>query len=310
MKRLFRCVGPSLAALASLLAGSSFALISANMLRAAPRSGHASRAFDSTSAPANSGSQNFQQYVSGILENEIQAETNDHTFWRFHEVHEQGGVGKLYDVVQTKIGNIHRLLALNGKPLTAGDAAAEDSRIRKLASDPSRIMAAQKKLEQDEQQERSLLKTFPSAFIFRDEGQQGRLLKVGFMPNPNYRPINHESEVFHHMEGSMTLDTNAKRLVSINGRLTSEVKFWGGLLGHLYAGGTFHVEQRYIGAGHWDEILLDVRMNGKALFFKTIAVRQKEIYSDYHEEPGNISLQEAAQQLESDTSATASLSGN
>lgn len=112
------------------------------------------------------------------------------------------------------------------------------------------------------------------------------------------------------MEGTMVVDAKAKRLVSINGRLTSEVKFWGGLLGHLDAGGTFHVEQRRVGAGHWDEILLDVRMDGKALFFKTIGVRQNETYSDYRQEPENISLQEAAQQLEKDTSATASLTGN
>lgn len=94
------------------------------------------------------------------------------------------------------------------------------------------------------------------------------------------------------------------------GRLTSEVKFWGGLLGHLDEGGTFHVQQRYIAAGHWDEVFLDVHMDGKALFFRTIAVRQKETYSGYREEPENISLQEAARQLKQDTSTTASLNGN
>jgi hypothetical protein len=307
MKQL---VHVSLAALACLFVASSLAFVSSSVLRASPSRSPASRTWISAEAPVNARSENFQQYVSGLLSSEIQAQNNDHTVWRFHEIQEQGGVRKLYDVVQTKAGNLHRLLALNGKPLTGSAAVAEDNRIRGLANDPSRVTAAQKKTAQDEDQEQSLLKAFPSAFLFRDEGQQGELLKVGFVPNPSYRPSSHEEEVFHHMEGTMVLDTKAKRLVSINGRLTSEVRFWGGLLGHLNAGGTFHVEQRHVGAGHWDEILLDVRMDGKALFFKTIGVRQKEMYSNYQEEPENISLQEAAQQLEKDTSVTANLNGN
>jgi len=245
-----------------------------------------------------------------MIGNELQAQTNDHTLWRFHELQQRDGARKLYDVIETRIGDLHRLLAVNERPLTGSAAVTEENRIQKLAKDPSRVAAAQKKLEQDVKEGRSLLRTFPSAFIFRDEGQQGDLLKVGFVPNPNYKPASHEAEVFHHMKGTMVLDTKAKRLVSIDGRLTSPVKFWYGLLGHLDASGTFHVEQRYIGDGHWDEILMDVHMDGKALFFRTIGVREKESYSDYQEEPENISLQEAAQQLGKDTSTTASLHGN
>lgn len=174
----------SLAALASLLAGSSLAVASAGILRAGPSPHPGSRTWASADAPANPGSQNFQQYVGGILSNEIQAQNNDHTLWRFREVQEQVGVRRLYDVIQTKTGNLHRLLALNGKPVSRSAAAAEESRIRNLVNNPSRIVAAQKKLAQGEQQEQSLLKSFPSAFIFRDEGQQGELLKVGFVPDP------------------------------------------------------------------------------------------------------------------------------
>jgi hypothetical protein len=112
------------------------------------------------------------------------------------------------------------------------------------------------------------------------------------------------------MEGTMLVDGNAKRLIEIDGRLTSKVKFAGGLLGHLDEGGTFRVQQRDVGAGHWDMVLLDVHMDGKALFFKTISVREKETYSDFHEVPANLTLRQAAQALKEDATAWARLSRN
>ena len=85
------------------------------------------------------------------------------------------------------------------------------------------------------------------------------------------------------MEGVLWLDANKKRLAEISGHLTHEVKFGGGLLGHLDPGGTFHVTQQEVEPGYWELALLNVNMKGKALFFKTIAVQQKEVEPGYWE---------------------------
>jgi hypothetical protein len=39
---------------------------------------------------------------------------------------------------------------------------------------------------------------------------------------------------------------------------------------------------------------MDVQMNGKALFFKTISVRTKEINTDFHAVPPAASIQQVA----------------
>ena len=91
-----------------------------------------------------------------------------------------------------------------------------------------------------------------------------------FRPNPAFHPTSHESEVFHYMEGTMLVDRKQHRLAALEGRLTSEVTFWRGVLGHMDKGGTFVVRQRNVGGGHWEMTSLDVQMDGKALFFKTI----------------------------------------
>jgi len=67
----------------------------------------------------------------------------------------------------------------------------------------------------------------------------------------------------------------ATSLVEISGHLTHPVKFGGGLLGRLDAGGHFYVKQEEVQPGYWELVVLDVDMKGKALFFKTIGVQEE-----------------------------------
>jgi hypothetical protein len=127
------------------------------------------------------------------------------------------------------------------------------------------------------------------------EEKDGNRIKLKSAPNPSFHPSSHEAEVFHHMEGTLTLDLDQKRLAEISGHLNSPVKFGGGLLGHLDEGGTFLVRQQEVGPGCWEMTTLDVQMSGKALFFKTIDVRQKEIDSEFQAVPQSATIEQVAQ---------------
>lgn len=247
-----------------------------------------------------------QQLVRDVVWNEVHAQNHDTRRWRFHETQWKGAVRKLYDVIQTREGDLHRLLAVNGKPLQGKALAAENSRIQRLCHDPERIERDQKARDDDERQEEEMLERLPKAFIFREVGHDGDVIKLAFTPDPNFHPSSREAQVFHHMTGTMLVDGRAKRLLEIDGELTTPVEFWGGLLGHLDAGGTFNVKQRDVGEGHWDMVYLLVNMNGKALFFKTISVHQHEEYTDYQRVPGDITLTQAAKALRQDVESTPS----
>lgn len=240
---------------------------------------------------------NANQLVKEVVQRELNAQTDDRSLWRYEEVSQQEGTTKLLEVVETKEGEIHRLLAINGKPLSAKQRQAEDNRIRNLLADPEQFQKKQKDLKQDAEQERRLLKMLPQAFLFEHDATRGKLEGLKFTPNPKFNPPSREAEVFHHMEGTIWVDPEQKRLAELDGRLTTEVKFWHGVLGHLDEGGTFSVKQTDVGAGHWEMTLLDVRMDGKALFFKTIAVREREIYSHFEPLPDNTTLKNAAEIL-------------
>lgn len=250
-----------------------------------------------------------QQLVREVVWNEIQAQTHDHTHWRFHETQWKDTARKLYDVIQTKYGDLHRLIAINGRPLAGPALQAEDSRVEKLSTEPDEVAQAQKRRDADAKQELRLLRMLPHAFIFHEAGREGDIETLSFVPDPTFHPSSHEAEVFHHMEGKLLVNARLKRLVQIDGRLTSRVNFWGGLLGHLDKGGTFKVEQRDVADGHWDEVFLQVNMNGKALFFKTISVHQHEAYSDYRRVPDDMSLQQAARELKKDVESNDRVNG-
>lgn len=249
--------------------------------------------------------------IREVIHNEIHAQIHDGSLWCFREERQEDGKpARTLDVCESTEGNVERLIAVNGRALDPSQQQAEDQRIQKLLSQPEQIRANQKKQREDGEQERNMLMPFPEAFRFQCERVAGDLVTLQFQPNPNFRPSSRTALVFHHMEGRMIVDARQKRIVEINGRLTSEVKFAGGLLGHLDRNGTFFVRQGEVAPGHWDLQMLNVHMSGKALFFKTISVLEKKTISDYRPLPQSTTLQQAVAKLQIDAPVrSASIAG-
>lgn len=241
--------------------------------------------------------ENPEQLIRETVANELTAEQNDHSLWRYLQTRTQGADTQLVAYVETPEGDIHRLVADNGRPLSTTELQKEDTRIHKLLERPKLVRRNAKKESEDGRQERKLLAMLPSAFQYRYVGQENNLIQLDFVPNPSFKPRRMEGRVFHHMRGSIWIDASQKRIARLDGTLTSEVKFADGLLGHLARGGTFLVEQKDLGKDRWELSQLKVNMNGKILFFKTINVQQNEQNSDFSPVSSGISLQEAAKLL-------------
>jgi hypothetical protein len=137
----------------------------------------------------------------------------------------------------------------------------------------------------------------PEAFVFEYAGKNGTLTKVTFKPNPQFRPPSREGKVLQQMVGEMWVDARQKRLASINGQLINEVRFGGGLLGHLEKGGRFTVQRAEIFPGIWEVTEMTVNMHGRALLFKSICVQQRELHSNFERVADDLSLSDAANLL-------------
>src|SRR5438552_8721901 len=96
------------------------------------------------------------------------------------------------------------------------------------------------------------------------------------------------------MAGEIWVDAQKQRLVSIYGQLMNEVRFGGGLLGHLEKGGQFTVKRTEIAPAHWEVTEMAVNMRGKALLFKTISVQQNELHQNFEHVSDYLTVADAA----------------
>jgi hypothetical protein len=251
----------------------------------------------SSAHPAEN-AENPVELVREVMHNEIEAQLQDTSLWCFREEHQDDGKPeRSLEVCQTEGGDIERTLAVNGRELSSEEKEAEEKRVEKLIEHPEQLRVKQKKQRDDAEQARKLMEIFPDALRFEDRGREGDVLKLSFHPNPNFHPATRPAMVLHHLQGTLLVDAKRKRLLEVHGLLPSEVKFGAGILGHLDPGGTFMVKQGEVAAGHWDVLRMDIHMSGKALFFKTISVQQKERYRNYVRVPDGTTLQQAAELL-------------
>ena len=231
-----------------------------------------------------------------ILGNELRVENQDNSHWLLRlETFKTGGAKETDEVVETKDGDLKRPLLVNGHPVSKAEA---DKRLENFARNSDALQKSHKDQSEDTAHSQELLKMLPEAFIFTFGVHRGNLVQLKFSPNPKFKPPNREAEVFHAMQGSVWLDTKQSRLEEINGHLIHEVKFGGGILGHLDPGGTFDVKQAEVAPGYWELTMLNVHMHGKALFFKTIAVQQNYSRTKFKKVPDDLTIEQGVKMLE------------
>jgi hypothetical protein len=245
----------------------------------------------------NTGEVPANELARKVVTNELKFQDEDHGYWMYRQEKEEFGKREVKDVIETKDGALSRLLSIDGHPVTAKQQQKEDQRIQKLVSSPEEQRKLQRARNMEMEPGKQLFKMLPDAFVFNYAGHEGDLIKLSFRPNPTFQPPSREARVFHDMEGEMWIDEKQQRLAALNGHLMEDVKFGGGLLGHLNKGGKFGVIQAEVAPGHWDMTVMGVDMKGKVLLFKTISVQQTENRSDFHRMPNDLTMAQAADLL-------------
>jgi hypothetical protein len=234
--------------------------------------------------------------VASVIQNELSS--SDTVRWRYLVDKEVDGKQETREVVETKSGSLDRLILVAGKPLSGAEQHAELERILEVSHSPQEQRKLEEARRKDMEQCTAILKMIPAAFLFEysaePSGGAPQLRKLTFKPKPGFRPASREGKVLHEMAGEIWVDPKQQRLATISGQLLNEVKFGGGLLGHLEKGGRFQVQRAETAPGQWETVDMDVNMRGKALFFKTISVQQKERHHDFERVPANLTMADAA----------------
>jgi hypothetical protein len=228
-----------------------------------------------------------------VITNELKLQYDDHGHWMYRLEKEESGRKQVQEIVETKNGSLSRSLSIDGHSLDSKQRQKENQRLQRLVGHPDEQRKLQQASHKKAEQGARLFNILPDVFVFSYAGRQGDLVTLTFRPNPNFKPASIEARVFHAMQGEMTVDTKQERLAAINGYLMEDVKFGGGLLGHLDKGGKFEVRQAEVAPGQWEMTVLGVDMKGKALLFKTVGMRETENHSDFHRVPDGLTLAEA-----------------
>jgi hypothetical protein len=232
------------------------------------------------------------------VDGELKAQADDHSHWMYRIKETESGKEEIKLVVESKDGELDRLQSVNGEPITLEQKHHEDQRIANLLHAPDRQKKRQRAQSEDAEQTERMFKVLPDALSVRYGERKDNLVELLFEPNPSYHAWSREAIVFHEMEGRIWIDARANRLAEIEGHLMRTVKFGGGLFGYLDKGGEFNVRQSEVAPGHWEITLLHVNMHGKILFLRTISEQQHEVRYDYHMVSNNLTLAQAAEELE------------
>jgi hypothetical protein len=232
--------------------------------------------------------------IKAVIRSELNPSDGSEVRWKYLQVKEVDGKQETRQVVETKSGSLDRLITIAGRPLSSGQQRDETERILRLSHNPEEQHKLEQARKKDAEQCDAFFKMVPEAFLFEFAGQSGNVVKLVFKPNPAFQPASREGKVLHEMAGEVWVDAKQQRLVSINGHLVNEVKFAGGLLGHLEKGGQFAVKRTEVAPARWEVTEMAVNMQGKALLFKTISVQQKELHQDFERVPDVLTIADAA----------------
>ncbi len=233
--------------------------------------------------------------------NELHSSKPGRSFsYRQHKVDSKGSAVK--EIVETKDGDVARLIERNGKPLPPEEEQAEIDRLNNLLAHPEVQEHRHKKEQEDSARGDGMVRMLPDAFLYTFdgmvEGPNGLCYRLKFRPNPAFTPPDREGEVYHGMVGELWVDQSQLRLAKIDAHLISDVNFGWGVLGRLYKGGSILVQNADVGLHHWETIHMKLQLQGKLLMLKSVDYSTTEDFSDFKIQPVELGYQEAIRMLQ------------
>jgi hypothetical protein len=255
--------------------------------------------FSALAVVASAQDVNPEVLVKNAAFNELSAHNTQPFRYTLHKIDD----GKITtkEIIETKDGDVARLIAVDDKPLTPDAESAEIDRLNALLNNPNIQEHRHKREQADSDRANEMVRLLPKAFLYTYEGMvdgpSGPCYRLSLKPNPDFNPPDREAEVYHGMAGELWIDQKQQRMARLDVQLIGDVDFGWGIVGRLYKGGTILVEQKDVGDGHWEQPLLRLRLHGKILMVKSLTIDTTEEESDFSPVPKDWGYQDAVRAL-------------
>jgi hypothetical protein len=206
------------------------------------------------------------------------------------------------DIIETSEGDVARLVAINGQPLSVEANQAELDRLHTLANHPEIQEHRHQREQKDAARVNRLMRLLPDAFLYHLEGTVdcagSSCYRLTFTPNPHFAPPDVEASIFRGLAGEIWIDQAQERLTRLDAHVIAKVDFGWGILGKLDKGGIILLEQSDIGGGDWQLTSLKLNLKGKALMVKSLSIQLEEQASHFSQVPPGVDYRKAIQLLE------------
>ena len=174
------------------------------------------------------------------------------------------------EICETRDGDVARLVAINGQPLSPAGELQEQARLDALLADPGKQRHRKQSEDADAARALKVLRALPSAFVYQyagsGEGPAGKIERYTFQPNPNFSPPDLETQVLTAMTGEIWIDPARQRVARLEGHLQRDVDFGWGILGRLNKGGWIAIDQAAVAGGQWRIVRFQMAMSGRVVW--------------------------------------------
>ena len=198
-------------------------------------------------------------------------------------------------VVETPDGPLRRLVAIDNRPLTADEAAAEQRRIDNIVAHPDEFRKLNQANKDDEARATQLLQLLSTAFIIQADGDANGCARFNFQAKPDFRPSSYQERVAHEMTGTISVKQPENRLCTLDATITHPVEFGFGMLGHIDQGGHFSLQRKEVDPQNWKSDRISVHVTGRILMLKSLAQSKDVVRTEIRAVPQTLTLAQAAQ---------------
>lgn len=208
------------------------------------------------------------------------------------------------EVIESKQGNVARLIQRNGQPLTPAQNDAERTRLLADINSPDEFLKHQKRGVEIRNEALELIRLLPQAMLYNfTPGQPqlpksaGRQIVLDYRSNPAFHPPTMAANLLLSLRGRVWIDEQSRCIDRIDAEVTRPVEFGFGLLAKIFPGGTIQFEQTHVAGDRWAYSHLEEHLTARVLMVKTVPQNASLTSWDFHPISPQPSYQEAIHTL-------------
>lgn len=197
-------------------------------------------------------------------------------------------VVKTYQVYLIEGSEYNQLIAVNDKPLSPQQKAAEEQKLKqeiqkRQHESPSERAKRVAKYQRERQQDHAMMREMANAFNFNLAGEENVNGREAWVlvaePKPDYKPKTRETKVLTGMRGKLWVDKQTYQWAKVDAQVVKPVSY-GGFIAKVGSGTRFVLEQAPVSGSLWLPRHFAVNVNASVLW-RNRSSADDETYHDY-----------------------------